>query len=76
MKKRALLVRPLVLLGSAAAVLGAEQTFRTDINPALLYYQAFEVAPKLIPADDEYFTNTWQLQHGIDLRLRWLVEPA
>jgi hypothetical protein len=35
------------------------QAFRADINPALLYYQAFLVAPQLSAADDDYFTNDW-----------------
>src|SRR5437868_1359283 len=36
-------------LGSASA-----EPFRTDINPALRYYQAFILAPDLAPADREY----------------------
>jgi len=39
------------------------QPYHTDINPALLYYQAFLVAPDLSPADHDYlFTNQWQGQ--------------
>ena len=35
-------------------------TFRTDINPALLYYQAFLLEPQMQPADHDYWiTNTW-----------------
>ena len=35
---------------------------RTDINPALLYYRAFLLAPDLSPADRDYlFTTNW---HG------------
>jgi hypothetical protein len=39
------------------------EPFRTDINPALLYYQAFLLAPDLSPADrDSLFTTNWQGQ--------------
>jgi hypothetical protein len=41
------------------------EPFRTDINPALLYYQAFLMAPELSqsPADRDYlFTTNWQRQ--------------
>src|SRR5882672_1429231 len=41
---------------------GADQ-FRTDINPAMLYYQAFNVAPDLNPADRDYlFETEWRGQ--------------
>jgi hypothetical protein len=34
---------------------------RTDINPALIYWQAFAVFPDLPDADDKYlFTNEWR----------------
>ncbi len=49
----------LVTISLAAA---PGQQSPTNINPALLYYQAFDVAPKLTEADDDYFTNTWQLR--------------
>src|SRR5262245_29679934 len=50
----------LVALGGQFGVSGA---VRTDINPALQYYQAFEVAPDLAPADREYLvTNNWRGQ--------------
>ena len=40
----------------------AEQ-FRTDINPALRYYQAFILAPDLSPVDHDYLlTNEWRGQ--------------
>jgi hypothetical protein len=40
----------------------AEQ-FRTDINPAMQYYQAFQVTPDLSPADYDYlFNNEWRGQ--------------
>ena len=45
---------PLFILAGAVAGAGAE-TFRTDINPALLYYQAFLVAPDpMSEADMDY----------------------
>jgi hypothetical protein len=47
--------------GSAAGVSGAP--FRTDINPAMQYYQAFNVAPDFSQADRDYlFTNEWRGQ--------------
>jgi hypothetical protein len=61
----------LVLVGAVVlavnGVRGAEakrsDTFRTDINPALLYYQAFLVGPNLDPADNTYLLNTdWRNQ--------------
>jgi len=51
----------LVLTSVAGAVSG--QPFRTDINPALTYYQAFNVAPDHSPTDRDYlFTNEWRDQ--------------
>ena len=39
------------------------EPFRTDINPALLYYQAFLMAPELSQADRDYlFSTNWQGQ--------------
>ena len=39
------------------------EPFRTDINPALLYYQAFILAPDLTQADRDYlFETNWQGQ--------------
>ena len=39
------------------------EPFRTDINPALLYYQAFLMAPELSQADRDYlFMTNWQGQ--------------
>jgi len=53
----------LILAGGAVAsqaLLGGE-TFRTDINPALLYYQGFSLRPELSQADHDYlFTNEWR----------------
>lgn len=52
-----------ILAGSALmsqALLGGE-TFRTDINPALLYHQGFALRPELSQADHDYlFTNEWR----------------
>ncbi len=42
-------------LGAASA-----EPFRTDINPALLYYQAYLSAPQMSEAELDYLgTNTW-----------------
>src|SRR5262245_48559631 len=53
----------LILAGGALAVqalLGGEM-FRTDINPALLYYQGFSLRPELSQQDHDYlFTNEWR----------------
>src|SRR5208283_4711717 len=39
------------------------EPFRTDINPALLYYQAFLMAQNVPQADKDYLgTNQWQGQ--------------
>ena len=39
------------------------EPYRTDINPALLYYQAFIVGAELPQSDHDYlFTNQWQGQ--------------
>jgi hypothetical protein len=53
----------LVLAGALPGARGEE--FRTDINPALLYYQAFAAAPNLDPADNNYLrpsTGDWRGQ--------------
>src|SRR5438132_4548687 len=45
-------------IGSASG-----EQFRSDINPALQYYQAFLVAPDLSQADRDYlFTTEWRGQ--------------
>lgn len=60
MKITALLV---CLLTSAAPVLAGDSLFRTDINPALRYYQAFLLAPDLTPPDREFlFDRDWRAQ--------------
>jgi hypothetical protein len=51
-------------LALGAAVAAAHgQSFRTDINPALLYYQAFQVAPHLDHDLDYLYTNEWRVPH-------------
>jgi hypothetical protein len=51
------------LLASAGPVLAGTNQFRTDINPALRYYQAFILAPDLAPADREFlFDRDWRGQ--------------
>jgi hypothetical protein len=51
----------LVFTFTAGVVRG--QPFRTDINPALTYYQAFNAAPDYSSTDRDYlFTNEWRNQ--------------
>jgi len=51
----------LIVSGATTGVSG--EPFRTDINPAMQYYQAFLVAPDLSQADRDYlFTNEWRWQ--------------
>jgi hypothetical protein len=51
----------LIAIASGFAVNG--QPFRTDINPALQYFQAFLAAPDLPPADRDYlFNKDWRGQ--------------
>jgi len=53
-----------LILASLAMVfqsLPAGETFRTDINPALLYYQGFSLRPELSQQEHDYlFTNEWR----------------
>src|SRR6266404_4403389 len=52
----------LVAIGGIGSGTLGEQ-FRTDINPALQYYQAFLLGPDLSQADRDYlFTNEWRGQ--------------
>ena len=63
MKKLPIYLSLLVLAGALPGARGEE--FRTDINPALLYYQAFQAAPNLDPADNNYLRpsgNDWRGQ--------------
>jgi hypothetical protein len=51
----------LIVTGAGTGFAG--EAFRTDINPALLYYQAFILAPDFSPADRDYvFANDWRGQ--------------
>ncbi|HMC28180.1 MAG TPA: hypothetical protein VKM56_10365 [Verrucomicrobiae bacterium] len=45
------------LLITAADASSGGESFRTDINPALRYYQAYLVAPDLSQADRDYLVN-------------------
>src|SRR5262245_23523103 len=50
------------IIVASQALVGGE-VFRTDINPALLYYQGFSLKPDLTQADHDYlFTNEWRNQ--------------
>ena len=50
-----------LLLWSLAAVAFAGEPFRTDINPALLCYQAFALTPSLSQDDHQYmFDREWR----------------
>jgi len=57
----------LMLTGTLPGARG--ETFRTDINPALLYYQAFLVAPELAAADYDYLYK--EAAHGQKLPERF-----
>jgi hypothetical protein len=70
----------------AAATCGAQE-FRTDINPALRYYQAFLEKPNLPQADHDYlFVREWRGEHleprfgeligKYDYQFRFLREAA
>jgi hypothetical protein len=51
----------LLLSGFAAPGAPAQEPFRTDINPALLYQQGFMLMPELSPEDHAYlFTTEWR----------------
>lgn len=61
MKMKPICLSLLVLTGTVLGLRG--EIFRTDINPALLYYRAFLLQPDLPQADSDYlFTNNWQGQ--------------
>lgn len=51
----------LLLIGAVAVPSLGAQSLRTDINPALLYYQAFLVAPEISETDFDYLAtnNLW-----------------
>lgn len=51
----------LLLLVTTPATAQNEDSFRTNINPALLYYQSFLVEPHLEQSDWDYlYTNEWK----------------
>ncbi len=48
---------------TGTALISPAEPYRADINPALLYYQAFILGAELPQADHDYlFTNQWQGQ--------------
>lgn len=52
---------------------GSNESFRTDINPALRYYQAFALAPQLEPADHQYlYVKEWRGKE-LDSRVQELI---
>src|SRR5262245_22650536 len=54
MKTKPTLLLILALLGTALGV-PAASSYRTDINPALLYWQAFNQLPELSPEERQLF---------------------
>jgi hypothetical protein len=61
MKKHFILFACALIMSAATS--GRCETARTDINPALTYYQAFSARPELSTADSDFlFTNVWQGQ--------------
>ncbi len=68
MKRTTFTCLSLLILTVTAPGLRAEP-YRTDLNPALLYYQAFLLAPDFSQVDHDYlFTNQWQ---GLKLPARF-----
>ncbi|MDB6032873.1 MAG: hypothetical protein JWM16_3211 [Verrucomicrobiales bacterium] len=59
----------LIALGAAAPA--RAQEFRTDINPALLYYQSFLLAPDLPKADQDYLFDGQEWLRGQKLPERF-----
>ncbi len=54
----------LFLFRADPAAAAPEEKFRTDINPALLYFQAFLLAPTLSDEERDYlFATNWQGQY-------------
>lgn len=63
----------LLLLLLASSRSDAADRFRTDINPALLYWQAWAEAPTLSDSDQGYlFTNDWR-GHKLDQKFGDLI---
>src|SRR5262245_35544332 len=48
-----------VIAGSWASLAAAEAGFRTDINPALRYFQAYQNMPQLSEADSKHLFDNW-----------------
>jgi hypothetical protein len=72
MKAKNTLVGLTLLLGMAVVV-RAQETFRTNINPALIYYRADLLAPRWDAGDRDYiFTNNWHAR-PMDQRVGDLV---
>jgi hypothetical protein len=62
----------LVCMGIGRMTAGAaEEPFRTDINPALLYYRAFLMAPDLPPPDKNYLFESQEWSRGEKLPERF-----
>jgi hypothetical protein len=59
-----LVALPLLFRGTAAA----EVDFRTDINPALLYFQAYQTLPHLSEEDENYLFRDWKTGDELDER--------
>jgi hypothetical protein len=60
---KTLLTAAVMLLPAGVLPLQAGERFRTDINPALLYWQAWGAMPTLSEPDHGYlFTNEWRGQ--------------
>jgi hypothetical protein len=47
------------LAGTVAGLSAADVDFRTDINPALLYFQAYQNMPQLSEADSKHLFENW-----------------
>ncbi len=76
-----------VIVFAGTALGGRGEVYRTDINPALQYYQAFLLAPDLAMSDSNFlFTNSWQgeklpdrfgkLMSGYDNQLKLVRQAA
>jgi hypothetical protein len=46
-------------LSMVCGVAAAAEDFRTDINPALLYFQAYQNMPRLSDADSKHLFDSW-----------------
>lgn len=72
-----------VLLWPGITAAAPDEPFRTDINPALIYFQGFMLAPSSTDGRQDYlFTNDWQVPHlteqfgtlikGYDIEMKYL----